>query len=228
MPWLGLHSQHVSLAPALRNQASKSFITNAPPGAGTPSKAFAECGGCQAGDEVEVVFCYPPGTPLSAGAVTRGSIEFLSSSQEAASEPAPSYASLAAMRGAWTAGTRYYYSSASGLLFVRVRQAAGWGGAAPTGYCPPGGCSWVVVGVTPSAAGPSASTCEARLVAVAGAVQTDATTDPFLSAKLPPALFSLASTCPSLSPLPMCDCFGYIGCASRYCTTPERQTCDAR
>lgn len=217
-----------SLTPASDN--ANFPLSHAPsPGAGTPSKAFAQCSGCQLGDELEVVFCYPPGTAIPAASVTRGSIEFISGSVDAGSEAAPALGSLAEMRAATSQGTRFYYSQANGLLYIRLRQVAGWGGATPSGYCPPGGCSWAVVSLPAgAAAAPAAADCEARLASEPGAAPSDAANDPVLSAKLAAPRFSLASACPQTPLLPICDCWGWTGCGNRECSAAERQPCDAR
>lgn len=123
---------------------------------GAPARAFAQCSSCAPGDEVEAVLCYPRGTTLGASGVTRASWEFLPAQQDAAGEAAPgAFASLAAMRAATGQGSRYYFDPDSGLLFLRVRQAAGWGGSQPDGYCPPGGCAALVVHAVPAGAAPT-------------------------------------------------------------------------
>jgi hypothetical protein len=187
-----------------------------------------QCSGCQPGQEVEVVLCYPANTPIAATGVTRGAVEFITATQEAASELAPGFASLATMRAAVNQGTRFYYSQAAGLLFVRVQQAAGWGGAPPAGYCPPGGCSWAVITASAAAAAPAVGDCEARLAAEPGGAPDNPATDPFLSAVLAAPKFDLAAACPGVPALPMCDCYGWVGCSNRACTSTERMACDAR
>lgn len=201
-----------------------------PAGTGSPTRTSLQCSGCAAGDEVEAVLCYPPGSPLGASGVTRGTLEFVTAGQDAGSEAAPSFASLATMRAATASGSRHYYEQAAGLLFVRLRQAATWPAGGPGfahGYCPPGGCSWVAVHSAAGSAAPTAADCEARLASVAGAAPSNAATDPFLSATLPPPAFDLKAACPSL-PAFGCDCWGYTGCANRECTAAERTPCDAR
>lgn len=173
---------------------------------------------------MEAVLCYPRGTTLGASGVTRASWEFLPAQQDAAGEAAPgAFASLAAMRAATGQGSRYYFDPDSGLLFLRVRQAAGWGGSQPDGYCPPGGCAALVVHAVPAGAAPTPQQCEARLAALPGAAPTG---DAFLAATLPAPLFDLPAACPQL-PMFGCDCWGQTGCAGKACTAPERASCDA-
>ncbi|KAL4443276.1 hypothetical protein ABPG75_011013 [Micractinium tetrahymenae] len=194
---------------------------------GAPARAFAQCSSCGPGDEVEAIVCYPGGTTLGAAGVTRGSWEFLPSQQDAAAEAAPgSFASLAAMRAATGQGSRYYFDAASGLLFLRVQQSAGWGGQEPDGYCPPGGCAVLVVHAVPAGAAHTPQQCEAWLAALPGGASTNAASDPFLSAALPAPLFNLTTACPGL-PAFGCDCWGHTGCASKECTAAERACCDA-
>ena len=176
-----------------------------------------------------MVLCYPPGTPIPQAAVTRGAVEFVSAGQDAASEVAPALGSLAEMRAAGGRGTRYSDAQAPGLLFLRLRQAAGWGGGAPTGYCPPGGCSWAVVSLPGgAAAAPAAAECEARLAAEPGGAPSDTSSDAFLAATVAPSRFDLAAACPALPQLPMCGCWGWVGCGNRECTSQQSQACDAR
>lgn len=191
---------------------------------GSPARAFAQCSSCAPGDEVEVVFCYPRGTTLGAAGVTRASWEFIDAQQDAASEAAPgAFASLAAMRAASGQGSRYFFDANSGLLFLRVRQAAGWGGRQPDGYCPPGGCAALVVHAVPAGVAPTPQQCEAQLTALPGGAPTS---DAFLAAALPQPLFNLGVACPRM-PLFGCDCWGHTGCANKECTPAERATCDA-
>jgi hypothetical protein len=175
---------------------------------------------------VEAVLCLPPGTPLGAAGITRASLEFVRSDADAGGEAAPGFASLAAMRGATGSGSRFFYHQASGLLFLRLRQAAGWGGAPPTGYCPPGGCAALFAHVAAVAPAPSAAQCEARLAGLPGGAPIDVATDPFLAAALPLPLFDLRTSCPDLPPFG-CDCWGWVGCANRACTAAEAQPCVA-
>lgn len=200
-----------------------------PAGTGSPARTSLQCSSCAAGDEIETVLCYPPGSPLGASGVTRGAVESLAASQDAGTEAAPRFTSLAAMRAAASAGSRFYYDAGAGLMFVRLRQAAAWPAGGPGfahGYCPPGGCSWVAVHSAAGGAAPGPADCEARLAAVAGGAPSDATTDPFLSARLPPPAFDLKAACPSLSTFG-CDCWGYTGCANRECSAAQRASCDA-
>lgn len=194
---------------------------------GSPAWAFAQCSNCSPGDEVEVVLCYPPGTPLGSAGVTRGSIEFISERADALGQAAPAFASLSAMRAAADQGSRYFYNATAGLLFLRLRQAAGWGGAEPAGYCPPGGCAAIAVNAGVSSAATTAEQCESRLAASPGGAPSDAATDAYLAAALPAPLFDLKTACPSLPPFG-CDCWGFAGCANRECSAAERSmTCDA-
>ncbi len=190
---------------------------------GAPARAFAQCSSCAPGDEVEAVLCYPRGTTLGAAGVTRASWEFVDAQQDTAGEAAPgAFASLAAMRAASGQGSRYFFDANSGLLFLRVRQAAGWGSRQPDGYCPPGGCAVLVVHAVPAGVAPTPQQCEAQLAALPGGAPTG---DAFLSATLPQPLFNIAVACPR-TPLFGCDCWGHTGCGSKECTPAERATCD--